>query len=98
MFLTFLVFTYYGIMVVAATPGLSLASIISSFFFSFWNLFSGFLIPLPVSRDPPAGWWRKSSNSRAVPQDCGSLLCRPSPSIIRSEFGRLSALNIRWLS
>ncbi|GAQ91789.1 pleiotropic drug resistance protein [Klebsormidium nitens] len=53
MFLTFLIFTYYGIMVVAATPGLALASIISSFFYSFWNLFAGFLIPLP--RIP--GWW-----------------------------------------
>lgn len=49
MFLTFLIFTYYGIMAVAGTPGLALSSIISSFFYSFWNLFAGFLIPLPVS-------------------------------------------------
>jgi ABC-type multidrug transport system permease subunit len=37
MFLMFISFTYYGI-----------ASIVASFFYSFFNLFSGFLIPKPV--------------------------------------------------
>lgn len=47
----FMCFTYmsmYGMMVVAITPGHQIAAIVSSFLLSFWNLFSGFLIPRPV--------------------------------------------------
>ncbi|KAH7439020.1 hypothetical protein KP509_04G041200 [Ceratopteris richardii] len=54
MFFTFLFFTYYGMMCVAITPNVYFAAIISSAFFTFWNLFSGFIIPrksIPV-------WWR----------------------------------------
>ncbi|MED6181540.1 ABC transporter G member 39 [Stylosanthes scabra] len=50
----FIYFTLYGMMVVALTPGHQVAAICMSFFLSFWNLFSGFLIPrtqIPV-------WWR----------------------------------------
>ncbi|XVE61525.1 hypothetical protein DITRI_Ditri06bG0047300 [Diplodiscus trichospermus] len=50
----FVYFTLYGMMVVALTPGHQIAAIVMSFFLSFWNLFSGFLIPrtqIPV-------WWR----------------------------------------
>uniref|UniRef100_A0A7N2LHE1 ABC transporter domain-containing protein n=1 Tax=Quercus lobata TaxID=97700 RepID=A0A7N2LHE1_QUELO len=45
----FLYFTLYGMMVIALTPGPQIAAIVMSFFLSFWNLFSGFLIPRPVS-------------------------------------------------
>ena len=44
----FIYFTLYGMMVVALTPGHQIAAIVMSFFLSFWNLFSGFLIPRTV--------------------------------------------------
>ncbi|KAL2509221.1 ABC transporter G family member 39 [Forsythia ovata] len=50
----FVYFTLYGMMLVVLTPGLQIAAIVMSFFLSFWNLFSGFLIPrtqIPI-------WWR----------------------------------------
>ncbi|KAJ9184443.1 hypothetical protein P3X46_004169 [Hevea brasiliensis] len=50
----FIYFTLYGMMVVALTPNHQIAAIVMSFFLSFWNLFSGFLIPriqIPI-------WWR----------------------------------------
>nr|QVT92286.1 ABC transporter [Salvia miltiorrhiza] len=53
-FMCFVYFTLYGMMFIALTPGLQVASIASSFFLSFWNLFSGFLLPrtqIPI-------WWR----------------------------------------
>lgn len=53
-FMCFVYFTMYGMMVVALTPGQQIAAICMSFFLSFWNLFSGFLIPRPQI---PI-WWR----------------------------------------
>lgn len=53
MFLTFLYFTFYGMMAVGLTPSQQLAAVISSAFYSIWNLFSGFLIPRPSM---PV-WW-----------------------------------------
>ncbi|KAJ7541808.1 hypothetical protein O6H91_10G077700 [Diphasiastrum complanatum] len=53
MFLTFTYFTFYGMMAVGLTPSQQLAAVVSSAFYSLWNLFSGFLIPRP--RMP--GWW-----------------------------------------
>ncbi|XP_062018349.1 pleiotropic drug resistance protein 2-like [Rosa rugosa] len=53
----FMCFTYmsmYGMMVVALTPGHQIAAIVMSFFMSFWNLFSGFLLARPLL---PI-WWR----------------------------------------
>jgi energy-coupling factor transporter ATP-binding protein EcfA2 len=50
----FIYFTMYGMMLVALTPGIQIASIVMAFFLSLWNLFSGFLIPrtqIPI-------WWR----------------------------------------
>ncbi|KAA8539163.1 hypothetical protein F0562_025855 [Nyssa sinensis] len=50
----FVYFTLYGMMLVALTPSYQIAAIVMSFFLSFWNLFSGFLIPrtqIPI-------WWR----------------------------------------
>lgn len=44
-----LMFTYYGMMMVAITPNVILASIVSSFFSTLFNLYAGFLIPRPVS-------------------------------------------------
>ncbi|PHU00219.1 hypothetical protein BC332_30006 [Capsicum chinense] len=53
-FMCFIYFTMYGMMLVALTPNYQIAAIVLSFFLSFWNLFSGFLIPrtqIPI-------WWR----------------------------------------
>lgn len=49
MYLTFLYFTLYGMMTVAVTPNHNIAAIIASAFYVLWNLFSGFIIPRPVS-------------------------------------------------
>jgi hypothetical protein len=43
-FMCFVYFTLYGMMLVALTPSYQIAAILMSFFLSFWNLFSGFLI------------------------------------------------------
>ncbi|KAL3518498.1 hypothetical protein ACH5RR_021087 [Cinchona calisaya] len=53
-FMCYTYFSMYGMMVVALTPGHQIAAIVMSFFLSFWNLFSGFLIPRPLI---PV-WWR----------------------------------------
>ncbi|KAL3369578.1 hypothetical protein AABB24_010094 [Solanum stoloniferum] len=53
-FMCFVYFTMYGMMLVALTPSYPIAAIVMTFFLSFWNLFSGFLIPrlqIPI-------WWR----------------------------------------
>lgn len=53
-FMCFIYFTSYGMMLVALTPNYQIAAIVMSFFLSFWNLFSGFMIPrtqIPI-------WWR----------------------------------------
>ncbi|CAN1282354.1 ABC transporter G family member 31 [Linum perenne] len=53
MFLTFTYFTFWGMMAVGLTPNQNLAAVVSSAFYSLWNLLSGFLIPrqfIPV-------WW-----------------------------------------
>lgn len=49
-FMCFVYFTSYGMMLVALTPNYMIAAIVMSFFLSFWNLFSGFLIPRTVSK------------------------------------------------
>ncbi|XP_078168194.1 ABC transporter G family member 36-like [Carex rostrata] len=52
-YLTLLYFTFYGMMAVGLTPNYNVATIVASFFFGIWNLFSGFLITkaqIPV-------WW-----------------------------------------
>ncbi|KAK7385522.1 hypothetical protein VNO78_31244 [Psophocarpus tetragonolobus] len=53
MFLTFTYFTFYGMMAVGLTPSQHLAAVISSAFYSLWNLLSGFLIP----KASIPGWW-----------------------------------------
>ncbi|XP_039684151.1 pleiotropic drug resistance protein 1 isoform X2 [Medicago truncatula] len=54
MYFTFLYFTFYGMMSVAMTPNNHISIIVSSAFYSIWNLFSGFIVPRP--RIPV--WWR----------------------------------------
>lgn len=49
MFATLQYCTMYGIMAVAVTPNLMMAAVLSSAFYSVWNLFAGFIIPKPVS-------------------------------------------------
>ncbi|XP_015160196.1 pleiotropic drug resistance protein 1-like isoform X2 [Solanum tuberosum] len=54
MYFTLLYFTLYGMMTVAVTPNHTIASIVSSAFYTIWNLFCGFVVPktrMPV-------WWR----------------------------------------
>ncbi|KAH7438824.1 hypothetical protein KP509_04G032700 [Ceratopteris richardii] len=53
MFLTFTYFTFYGMVAVGLSPSQQLAAVISSAFYSVWNLFSGFLIPFPKM----PRWW-----------------------------------------
>ncbi|KAL5814771.1 hypothetical protein ACOSQ4_025412 [Xanthoceras sorbifolium] len=53
MFLTFTYFTFYGMMAVGLTPNPHLAAVISSAFYSLWNLLSGFLVAKPSI----PGWW-----------------------------------------
>ncbi|KAK4857153.1 hypothetical protein QYF36_025115 [Acer negundo] len=53
MFLTFTCFTFSGMMAIGLTPNPHLAAVISSAFYSLWNLFSGFLVPKPSI----PGWW-----------------------------------------
>ncbi|XP_074289923.1 ABC transporter G family member 31 isoform X2 [Silene latifolia] len=45
MFLTFTYFTFYGMMAVGVTPNQHFAAVVSSAFYSLWNLLSGFLLP-----------------------------------------------------
>ncbi|XP_024532572.1 ABC transporter G family member 29 [Selaginella moellendorffii] len=52
-FFTFMYFTYYGLMSVSMTPNHQVAAILSSAFYSLFNLFAGFLIPYP--KIPK--WW-----------------------------------------
>ncbi|CAN0915029.1 Pleiotropic drug resistance protein 1 [Linum grandiflorum] len=54
MYCTLLYYTFYGMMTVAITPNHHIAGIISSFFYSIWILFCGFIVPRP--RIPV--WWR----------------------------------------
>ncbi|CAN6438728.1 unnamed protein product [Victoria cruziana] len=54
MFMCFVYFTIYGMMAVALTPNHHIGAIVSSFFLTLWNLFSGFLIARPFI---PI-WWR----------------------------------------
>jgi len=53
LFISLLIYTFYGMMMVAITPNFILASIVSAFFYTLFNLFTGFLIPRPSI--PP--WW-----------------------------------------
>lgn len=50
MYFTLLYFTFYGMMTVSITPNHNIAAIVASAFYAGWNLFSGFIIPRPVSR------------------------------------------------
>ncbi|KAL6839179.1 hypothetical protein ACP4OV_031070 [Aristida adscensionis] len=54
LYFTLLYFTFYGMMTVGLTPSYHIASIVSSGFYTIWNLFSGFIIPRPKV---PI-WWR----------------------------------------
>lgn len=49
MFFTFMYFTLYGMMTVAVTPNADVAAIIAAAFYGIWNLFSGYIVPRPVS-------------------------------------------------
>ena len=49
MYFTLLYFTSYGMMAVAVTPNHHVASILAAAFYGIWNLFSGFVVPRPVS-------------------------------------------------
>uniref|UniRef100_A0A6N2L8H8 ABC transporter domain-containing protein n=1 Tax=Salix viminalis TaxID=40686 RepID=A0A6N2L8H8_SALVM len=53
-FMSFTYFSMYGMMIISLTPGPEIAAVVMSFFISFWNLFSGYLISRPLI---PV-WWR----------------------------------------
>nr|XP_043635485.1 ABC transporter G family member 31 [Erigeron canadensis] len=53
MFLTFTYFTFYGMLAIGLTPSQHMAAVVSSAFYSLWNLLSGFLVPKPKI----PGWW-----------------------------------------
>ena len=40
--------TLFGLMVVAISPNLMIAAVVSAAFYSMWNLFAGFILPRPV--------------------------------------------------
>ncbi|KAJ6932676.1 hypothetical protein NC651_008189 [Populus alba x Populus x berolinensis] len=52
--LTLFQFTFFGMMAVGVTPNHHMAAVVSTAFYSVWNLFSGFMVPL--TRIPV--WWR----------------------------------------
>ncbi|XP_078170821.1 ABC transporter G family member 48-like isoform X2 [Carex rostrata] len=52
--MSFNIFTLYGMMAVSFTPNHHIAAIVSSFFYVFWNAFTGYIIPRPSI---PV-WWR----------------------------------------
>ncbi|CAL4896463.1 unnamed protein product [Urochloa decumbens] len=54
MYFTLLYYTFYGMMAVSLTPNYQIAAIVSTAFYSIWNLFSGLFVPRP---DVPV-WWR----------------------------------------
>lgn len=66
MFATLQYCTMYGIMAVAVTPNLMMAAVLSSAFFSIWNLFAGFIIPKPV-RSTPAVVFCIASDKKPFP-------------------------------
>ncbi|GJX49894.1 ABC transporter G family member 31 [Tanacetum coccineum] len=53
MFLTFTYFTFYGMVAIGLTPNQQMAAVVSSAFYSLWNLLAGFLVPKPNI----PGWW-----------------------------------------
>ncbi|KAJ9565282.1 hypothetical protein OSB04_001248 [Centaurea solstitialis] len=53
MFLTFTYFTFYGMLAIGLTPSQQMAAVVSSAFYSLWNLLAGFLVPKPQI----PGWW-----------------------------------------
>ncbi|XP_024981119.1 ABC transporter G family member 31 [Cynara cardunculus var. scolymus] len=53
MFLTFTYFTFYGMLAIGLTPSQQIAAVVSSAFYSLWNLLAGFLVPKPKI----PGWW-----------------------------------------
>ncbi|KAK2970232.1 hypothetical protein RJ640_021668 [Escallonia rubra] len=53
MFCTMLYFTYLGMLLVAVTPNLQVASVLTSFIYTMFTMFSGFLIPGPKMPK----WW-----------------------------------------
>ncbi|XP_076900663.1 ABC transporter G family member 31-like [Bidens hawaiensis] len=52
MFLTFTYFTFYGMVAIGLTPSQQMAAVVSSAFYSLWNLLAGFLVPKPC----PIAW------------------------------------------
>jgi hypothetical protein len=73
MFLTFTYYTMYGIMAVGLTSSQMLAAVMATIFYSLWNLFSGFLIPFPVSTKK----WQNHSLSCLIIKKCQSIYVSP---------------------
>ena len=52
-YFTFLYFTFFGMMTLAITPNYNIAAVVASFFYTMWDLFSGFILPITVSISRP---------------------------------------------
>ncbi|XP_075642106.1 pleiotropic drug resistance protein 1-like isoform X8 [Castanea sativa] len=52
-YFTFLYFTFFGMMTLAITPNYNIAAVVAAFFYTMWNLFSGFILP----RTYIPAWW-----------------------------------------
>lgn len=44
-FMNLMIFTIFGMMIVSITPNYQVAAILSAFFFTLWNMFTGFIMP-----------------------------------------------------
>ena len=54
-FMCFLTFTLCGMMFLALSPGPQLSAILMAFISGLWSLFSGYIVPRPVSGNIPTG-------------------------------------------
>ncbi|KAK3433876.1 hypothetical protein EUGRSUZ_D01157 [Eucalyptus grandis] len=70
MLMCFIYFMMSGMMIAALTSGHQIVAIVMSFFLSFWNSFSGFLIPRPAS---PVAWTLYSLVTSQVGDKNGNL-------------------------
>ena len=70
MFFTLLYFTFYGMLTVAITPNHHIAAIVSTLFYGLWNVFSGFVIPRPVSIFLPPFLFKMLDRFHSFPKLC----------------------------
>uniref|UniRef100_A0A0E0B1J5 ABC transporter domain-containing protein n=2 Tax=Oryza TaxID=4527 RepID=A0A0E0B1J5_9ORYZ len=62
MYFTLSYYTFYGMMAVGLTPNYNMSTVVSTGFYTMWNLFSGFLIPI----NPPSPFSRRLISSSST--------------------------------